>query len=86
MPDNKTWSDRFDEEFVKDNGENINPSFIDPNGDVGPVKAFFQNELEKLGRELLTKQELGDTAQKYGQIVMVDEIIDTLAKWGVKME
>jgi hypothetical protein len=71
---NKTWRDRFDERFPKNGFATYRQ-----------VKAFFQSELEKLGRELLTKQELGDTAQKYGQIVMVDEIIDTLAKWGVKI-
>ena len=38
----KDWEIEFDREFVRDNGAYIEPSFIDPNGDVNPVKAFIR--------------------------------------------
>ena len=40
------WAEMFDEKFVKDNGDSIEPSFSDPNGQVGPVKSFIKSLLK----------------------------------------
>lgn len=37
-----SWEVEFENEFVKDNGSEIEPSFKDPNGDVGPIKDFIR--------------------------------------------
>lgn len=44
-PSRQEWEEEFDEKFVKDNGENVEPSFKDPNGDVGPVKGYIRSLL-----------------------------------------
>ena len=43
----KNWEKKFDEEFVRDNGENIEPSFKDPDGSVGPIKYFIRELLQQ---------------------------------------
>lgn len=43
----QSWEERFDDKFVKDNGKDIEPSFKDPNGDVGAVKQFISQEIQK---------------------------------------
>jgi hypothetical protein len=47
----KDWEERFDKEFIKDNGHDTEPSFKDPNGDVGPVKSFIKELLEFTKKE-----------------------------------
>lgn len=37
---------RFDEEFIKDMGPNVEPIFIDAIGSVGPIKDFIKSEVE----------------------------------------
>ena len=40
--------EEFEKEFVKDNGEYIEPSFIDPVGSVGPIKAFLIQTIDRV--------------------------------------
>ena len=44
---------KFDEKFEKDNGSKVEPSFKDPNGDVGPVKQFLLSELSEAKHEVI---------------------------------
>jgi hypothetical protein len=100
MPDNKTWSERFDELYPSD----IETQPHDDDGEVvlvgvriKDVKAFFQSELKKLGRELVgeNKPNTGDLfynnsdSEFYyneGYNKHRQEIINALAKWGVEIE
>ena len=49
----KKREEEFDKQFVKDNGENVEPSFIDPNGSVGPIKQFHQETIDLVIKELI---------------------------------
>jgi len=52
----------FDKDFVKDNGPNVEPSFSDPNGQVGPVRQLIKQSF-KAGQEQ-TKQEMKKKIEK----------------------
>ena len=41
----------FFKKFVKDNGKDIEPSFRDPNGSVGPVWQFIESKLQAVEGE-----------------------------------
>lgn len=47
----QSWEERFDEEFVRYNGKDVEPSFNDPNGDVQSVKNFIYEEIQKATME-----------------------------------
>lgn len=53
----KDVEQRFDEEFVQYNGPDIEPSFTDPAGQVGPIKAFLAQELKEREKEIVERIE-----------------------------
>jgi len=58
------WEARFDRQFVKHQYSNVEPTFIDPVGDVGPIKAFIRDLLAAKDRE----REAGAT--EYRQFIL----------------
>ena len=94
MSTEKNWSDRFDEIFVTA----IDGSLVYNSQEKGVVsmgvKAFFQSELEKLGREILDERDnphnmalLGaDRKQNCESAVDTDVIIEAFKKLGVKIK
>lgn len=79
---NKDWRERFDEQFVKDNGGDIEPSFKDSNGDVGPVRVFIQEllkeererTLELVREEINKKKQFIDLAELMCDMVYAEDI------------
>jgi len=51
----ETWQERFDKEFVKDLGDDVEPIFLDPVGSVGPIKAFITQVREEATKEAYKK-------------------------------
>lgn len=51
----RLWEERFDEDFVDSNGPDVEPSFRDPHGDVGPVISFIR-QVEQDTREAMLKE------------------------------
>lgn len=49
----ENWTEEFDEEFVKDNGDKIEPSFKDPNGDVTLIKSFISKTLSENNQRIV---------------------------------
>lgn len=68
MINKETIEKRFDESFVKDQGPFIEPTWKDPNGCVGPVRAFIHETITELLREVvgpLTENEVEYSPSKH---------------------
>jgi hypothetical protein len=74
MNNKESMRERFDKEFVKDNGDDVEPSFNDPSGDVESVRLFIEKELslalksQREEIEVLTK-----IIDKYEKLVTLQE-------------
>ena len=58
---------RFDKDFVKDMGGNVEDVFIDPVGSVSPIRAFIRVEIEKaykLGMKTMNDFHNGEPSTK----------------------
>ena len=64
------WEEEFDKEFMKDNGSDVEPSFSDPNGQYGPVKAFIRDLLSLKNAEIKS-----DIERHVDYIKTADQII-----------
>ena len=64
------WEEEFDKEFMKDNGPDVEPSFSDPNGQYGPVKAFIRDLLSLKDAEIKS-----DIERHVDYIKTADQII-----------
>jgi hypothetical protein len=58
-----TLDEEFDTQFVKDLGPDVEPIWLDPNGSVGPVKAFIKSYILSLMEDV--KLEKKDNAKFY---------------------
>jgi len=53
------WEASFDKQFVKHQYSNVEPTFKDPVGDVGPIKAYIRDLLAAKDRDLISAYKLG---------------------------
>lgn len=69
----------FFDEFVQDNGENIEPSFGDPNGSVGPVWQFIEQKLREVEEKVL-RDFINYLSEDIGRTADRDEAMEQNAK------
>ena len=65
MNSTNTWKKEFDTQFVKDEGDKMEDTWLDAVGCVGPVKYFIQETINSLLDELKMEHNENYNEKKY---------------------